>query len=155
MEEYGNAAYDELKVAIEAETEAKVKESRELVERKKELMKGFKKDLKENLSEFQLKDPLKNKIVELATKEDPDGRFSMDKMYTQWRTDPKKAARLALFLLDEEEFIKQVTNKAVVTSKLDSARKRVIVRKDAGGAGTTTRKVDTVGAIDLEDLKNR
>lgn len=94
---------------------------------RKELLKQYKKDLKEKLDVFQLNDNIKNKIVTLATKEDDEGRFEMDRLYYQLRENPEKAARLALFLLDEDEYVKQVTNAVVQQKKLDSAGKLKIV----------------------------
>jgi 5'-3' exonuclease len=65
--------------------------------------------------------------VVLATKEDDHGRFEIDRIYYSHREDPRKAARLALFLLDEQEYINQVTREAVRSTKLNTAKKLKIV----------------------------
>ena len=96
-------------------------------QQRKDLLKQYKKDLKDNLDVFQLNENIKNKIVTLATKEDENGRFEMDRLYYQLRENPEKAARLALFLLDEDEYVKQVTNSTVQQKKLESASKLKIV----------------------------
>jgi hypothetical protein len=120
-------AEQDLRGAVDQQLEnARLAAEKSKTERKG-LLKQYKKDLKENLSSFQLNDNIKNKIVTLATKEDDEGRFEMDRLYYQLRENPEKAARLALFLLDEDEYVKQVTNAVVQQKKLDSAGKLKIV----------------------------
>lgn len=155
LEEFAIAAHDELRAYIDEKVQQQVETSKELVERRKELMKGFRKDLKENLSVFQLKEPLKNKIVELATKEDAEGKFAMDKLYREWRSNPQKAAKLALFLLDEEEFVKQVTNEVVTKKTLESAKKRLIVKRDPSAGNTSKTDKKDNQSIPFTELQGR
>jgi regulator of protease activity HflC (stomatin/prohibitin superfamily) len=156
LEEEGHRAYEELEAAIDNQIQLGVEESKKEAERQKELMKQFRKNIKDELSVFQLKDTVKSKIVDLATKEDPEGGFVLDNLFQQWRIDPKKAARLTLFLLDEEEFIKQVTTGEVTKAKLESAKKRYTVKTETGSsssAGTPERK-NKAASIPLDTLRS-
>ena len=110
-------AESELKEAIQLQVEKAKETSNAQAEQRRALLKDYKKDIKGSLEKYQLNDNIKNKVVSLATKEDETGRFELDKVYYKHRENPQDAADLALFLLDKEEFIKQVTNKAVSTAK--------------------------------------
>ena len=120
-------AEKDLREALDQQLENARQAAENSKKQRKELLKQYKKDLRDNLSGFELNDNIKNKIVTLATKEDDQGRFEMDRLYYQLRENPEKAARLALFLLDEDEYVKQVTNAVVQQKKLDSAGKLKIV----------------------------
>jgi hypothetical protein len=127
LEDIANKATQELRAAIDQQIENARIASENQKNQRKELIKQYKKEIRNNLEPFQLNDNIKNKIVTLATKEDENGRFEMDRLYYQLRENPEKAARLALFLLDEEEYVKQVTNSTVQQKKLESASKLKIV----------------------------
>lgn len=127
LEEIATKAEKELRDAMQQQVEHAKQVATENAERRKSLLKNYKKDIKENLSDFELNETIKNKIVTLATKEDDHGRFEIDRIYYAYREDPRKAARLALFLLDEQEYINQVTRSAVRETKLNTAKKLKIV----------------------------
>lgn len=92
---------------------------------------AFKKEVKSNLTQFELNDKAKERLVNLATKPDERGRFDIDKLYDQKKADPKQASRLALFLSDEEEFIKQVTRDVVREKQLEIG-KRIKISLSSG-----------------------
>ena len=117
----------DLRNAVDQQLEKARLSAEKVQENRKNLLKQYKKDLKTNLGAFQLNENIKSKIVNLATKEDEKGRFELDRLYYQRRENPEDAARLALFLLDEKEYIKQVTNSTVQEKKLDSAKKLKII----------------------------
>jgi DNA-directed RNA polymerase subunit F len=127
LEEIASKAEKELRGAMQQQVEHAKQVAAENAEKRKNLLKSYKKDIKENLSDFELNENVKNKIVSLATKEDDHGRFEIDRIYYSHREDPRKAARLALFLLDEQEYINQVTREAVRSTKLNTAKKLKIV----------------------------
>ena len=135
LEEKARLAEQELRAALEAQVEQAKQIAKEEAENRKQLIKSYKKEIRANLDGYQLNDNIKNKIVKLATAQDDAGRFEMDKLYRQHRENPKDAADLALFLLDKEEFINQVTNKATEETKLTSAKKLKIV-KTSGSNGS-------------------
>ena len=134
LEEKANNAEAELRQALQSQVENAKQAAKQKTEERKSLMKEYKKDIKEELSRYQLNDTFKNKVVALATKEDENGRFELDQVYYKHRENPKDAADLALFLLDKQEYINQVTNEATEKTKLNSARKLRIV---AGGGSPT------------------
>lgn len=90
--------------------------------KQKEAIKEYRKDFVEGLGGFELNDTVKKKLVKFATETESDG-FVLDKRLREMRMDPKRAARLALFVLDEEEFIKQVTAKAITATRQKTAIK--------------------------------
>jgi hypothetical protein len=157
LEEIALRAEQELRSAMQQQVERAKQAAIENAERRKTLLKSYKKDIKENLSDFELNENIKNKIVQLATKEDDNGRFEIDTIYYAHREDPKKAARLALFLLDEQEYINQVTNEAVKNTKLNTAKKLKIVTGSARTTAGPTLKENTNrfggdGLIPLETI---
>jgi hypothetical protein len=157
LEEVANKAEQELRGAMQQQVERAKQLAIENSEKRKSLLKSYKKDIKDNLSDFELNENIKNKIVQLATKEDENGRFEIDRIYYSYREDPKKAARLALFLLDEDEFINQVTNQAVKNTKLNTAKKLKIVTGSARSTSGPTLKENTNrfggdGLIPLETI---
>lgn len=154
LEEKAVAAESELRAAIQHQVELTKKQAEDQAKHRKEVMKNYKKDIKENLNSFQLNDAVKNKIVLLATKTDEEGRFEIDKAYDQARSNPESAARLALFLLDENEYIKQVTNSAVQKTKLDTASKIRVVARKSDVAPTLLDKNDRGDGITrFEDIQ--
>ena len=156
LEEKALAAEVELKEAIKQQVEKAKEVAQTQADERRTLLKDYKKDIKTSLERYQLNDGMKNKVVLLATKEDETGRFELDKVYYQHRENPQDAADLALFLLDKEEFIKQVTNSAVEATKLTTAKKLKVVT-DSGGGPTlvdNNKKKSGSGMISLQSLNN-
>lgn len=154
LEDKAIEAESELKEAIQLQVEKAKETSNAQAEQRRALLKDYKKDIKGSLEKYQLNDNVKNKVVSLATKEDDKGRFELDKVYYKHRENPQDAADLALFLLDKEEFIKQVTNKAVSTAKLTTAKKLRVVT-DGGGSPTLLDNKEKRGGslVSLDSLK--
>lgn len=142
-----NEAYDEYISSINTAA----------IERKKaqeEALKNYKKDVSKGISDtFELTPALKNKLVDLASKPDKDGRYELDDIYNQLRKNPEKAAKLALFLYNEEEYIKQVTNKEKVKQNLDTYKKLKLVKRGNSSTNINNRKTDkNTDYIDLDKL---
>lgn len=154
LEEKAIEAESELKEAIQLQVEKAKEASKAQAEQRRSLLKDYKKDIKGSLDKYQLNDNIKNKVVSLATKEDETGRFELDKVYYKHRENPQDAADLALFLLDKEEFIKQVTNTAVSKAKLVTAKKLRVVT-DGGGSPTLLDNKEKRGGslVSLDSLK--
>lgn len=155
LEEKALTAETELKEAVAQQVVRAKAAAQAKADDRKVLMKDYKKDIKTSLDRYQLNDNVKNKVVILATKTDDDGKFELDKTYYQHRENPKDAADLALFLLDKEEFIKQVTNTAVADTKLGTARKLKMVSSGASNPTLVDNNVKKSGSgtISLESLK--
>ena len=122
-------SYNKLREAIDKKLEDEVRISQENKKKAEENFKKYTSDLKEELKKFELKDAAKKKIVDFATTIKDNGRLAIDEVYNEWRMDPKKASMLALFMLDEEEFISQLTSKAVRETQLNAAKKLKIIPK--------------------------
>jgi hypothetical protein len=156
LEDKAIEAESELKEAIQLQVEKAKDASSVKAEQRRSLLKDYKKDIKGSLDKYELNDNVKNKVVSLATKEDETGRFELDKVYYKHRENPQDAADLALFLLDKEEYINQVTNKAVTATKLTTAKKLRVVT-DGGGSPTLLDKKDRRGGgaslVSLDSLK--
>jgi hypothetical protein len=151
LEEKAQQAYTTLRTAIDAKLNEAVLKAEMDKAAKEEEFKVYKKSVKENLSQFQLNDKVKAKLVDLATKVDEKGQLELDVRYTEARLNPEKAARLALMLFDEEEFIKQVTSKEVTAQKLEGARKlKIVPRSTSIQEPTKTRSSERT--VNLSDL---
>lgn len=85
------------------------KENSEKIEKAKE----YRKNLKNSLGVFQLKDEYAKKVIDFATKLNDKGNNIINDKYLQMIKDPEQAADLVLFLYDKDEYIRQKTNDAV------------------------------------------
>ena len=133
LEEKAEIAERELRDAFEMQVEARKRAAIETQEARIKMLDDYKKDLKSQVSnQFTLNDNIIKKLVNIATKSDEDGRFELDSRYSEYRRDPQKAARLALFLLDEEEYIKQVSSKEVNNEKIKSAKLKLRTKASSG-----------------------
>lgn len=146
----------ELDEAVKQQVEQAKVQASEQAKATEELLKSYKKEIKNSLDRYELNDNTKSKIVSLATKRTDDGRFEMDKRYKEYRENPDSAADLALFLLDKEEYDKQVTNKKVTEVKLTSARKIKIIKDPSNSGpslqGDSKRRDDNL--IPIESLNS-
>lgn len=115
-------------------------------DRKKEAMermKTYKKGLRSSISNnFQLSDNMVSKAVDFVTKVvDKDGRVGIDLAYMDMVKDPQKAADLVLFLMNKDEYLRQVTNK----SNMDVKRNVIkLVSSSKAGKGGTAKPDDDV-----------
>ena len=122
-------SYNKLRIAIDKKLEEELRISQENKKKAEDNFKKYTSDLKEELKKFELKDTAKKKIVDFATAIKDNGKLAIDEVYNEWRMNPQKASMLALFMLDEEEFISQLTSKAVRESQLTAAKKLKIIPK--------------------------
>lgn len=154
LEEKAIEADSELRQAIEKQLELRKQQAAEDVVKRQEMEKTYKKTLKSELgSQFELADNIKNKIVDMSTKKDEAFGFGINSVYSEKMKDPKQAAELVLFLLDREEFIKQITNKKLTEARLETARKIRIVRDTEGTRSASPTKKKEEGAINLSALE--
>jgi hypothetical protein len=155
LEDLARQATEVLKEDVKKRVEQEKQIAIESEAKRKELMKSYKKDLRVNLDRFELKDPIKSKIVDLATKVNQNGKFDIDLKYGEIRRDPERMAELALYLLDREEFIKQVSNKEVQKSKLDAGKKLRMIKRSPGEAeiaGNPSNKPRKDNVVLFDDL---
>lgn len=122
-------SYNKLREAIDKRLEDEVKISQDNKKKAEDNFKKYAADLKVELKKFELKDAAKKKIVDFATAIKENGKLAIDEVYNEWRMNPEKSSMLALFMLDEEEFISQLTSKAVRESQLNAAKKLKIIPK--------------------------
>jgi hypothetical protein len=153
LAEMAEEADASLRTAIDAKVKAEVLKSEQDKKEREELFKKYKTDIKTTLGNvFELNDKAKSKLVDFATKANKEGKYEMDIVYNEMRLNPEKAAELMLFMTDKDEFIKQVTKKAVVEKQLEGARKLKIIRR-TDSASSLSAPVNTNKAVRLEDLK--
>jgi hypothetical protein len=153
LSEMAEEADASLRTAIDAKVKAEVLKSEQDKKEREELFKKYKTDIKTTLGNvFELNDKAKSKLVDFATKANKEGKYEMDIVYNEMRLNPEKAAELMLFMTDKDEFIKQVTKKAVVEKQLEGARKLKIIRR-TDSASSLSAPVNTNKAVRLEDLK--
>lgn len=122
-------SYNKLREAIDKKLEDEVRISQENKKKAEDNFKKYAADLKTELKKFELKDAAKKKIVDFATTIKDNGKLAIDEVYNEWRMNPEKSSMLALFMLDEEEFISQLTSKAVRETQLNAAKKLKIIPK--------------------------
>lgn len=154
LEDKAIEADSELRQAMQKQIELRKQQSDEAIVKRQETEKNYKKDLKTELqAQFELTDNIRSKIVDLSTKKDEKHGFGINGVYAEKMQNPKTAAELILFLLDREEFVKQITNKKLTESKLETARKiRIIKTAETSKAGTSV-KGKSEGAFSLASLQ--
>lgn len=145
LDDKAEAAESELRGALDAEVERQKETANKAKEDREELLKNYRKDIKTSItSQFELNDKTVKRLVDMSTKADENGRFELDNIYSEFRRDPQRAAKLALLMLDEEEFIKQVSSKEVKNEKKKSGR--IKLRAKTGSSSTEgSQKKDKKG----------
>ena len=133
-------AKEELEAAVSDNLKSIAEQAKQSKAKQVEALKKYKTDLKEELSSFKIKDSFKNKILEAATKKDKDNNYELDNIYNSVRRDPKMIAELALFLLDKETYIKEMTKEAVTAEKKSTIRKVRLVPTKAKATSAKEKK---------------
>ena len=128
-------------------------EKKKAEERKKEameMMKTYKKGLRTAVSsKFQLSDSMVSKAVDFVTKVvDKDGRVGIDVAYTNAIKDPNTAADLVLFLMNKDEYLKQMTNKSNMEVKRNVIK--LVSSAKAGKGGTSRPEDETIESSFLD-----
>lgn len=141
-----------LRAAIDAQMQKAIESAKEATKLKEEQFKEYKKGLKENLNKFELKDGAKAKLLDIATKPNKDGKYDLDEAYNAWRMTPEKAAELALFLTDKDEYIKQVTKTAIKEKQVEIARKIKIIPRTTGGTVEPPKSKASDRSVNMSDL---
>ncbi len=97
-------------------------------------LKEYKKIFKENLTQFELNDSFTRKLVDSVTKKEEDGSLGLDAIYNDIRKDPVKAAELALYLLNKEEYVAQLSNKKINQAKAETFKTIKLAPKSKAGS---------------------
>ena len=152
LDEVAEKAEAELKALMNQAIENEKQKAQTQALALQEERKKYKSNLKQSLSNFQLKDTVKNKVVEMATKIDEKGVYEIDKLYGEAMKDPDKAAKLTLFLLDEKEYEAQITDKKITAEKINQLGRLKLVAKKGSQAVENKRTPPEKGLIPLENL---
>jgi len=151
LEDKATTADEELKAAVQQQVEQAKQATLDKKANIAKLTKEYEQDIEKNLDQFELEDKIKRKIAKLSVKRDDKERFEIDNLYFQMKEDPKKAAQLALFILDTTEYNKQVSKDTKKATQLTSATKLSLVKKKTSSvaeAKNRSKKKDE-GKIDL------
>lgn len=155
LEERAKKAKEDLDEAFEKQMQSINDEAAANKQKWQEFIKQYSTGIKEELdTNFELTDTVKKKIVNLAAKENKEGKYDLDKIYNDVRKDPKKAAKLALFLFDTEEYDKQVSNQKVDASHRNTFSKMKLSRSNSAtpssGRMQKTRSKREVSPTELD-----
>jgi len=154
LEEKGVAAKEDLDEAVQTKLQMIEQQAIDKKAQHKQALKQYKTEFKETLQTFNVKDSVRVKIVNAATKTDDKGAYELDKAYNAIRKDPAKAAELAFYLLDRGEFVKLVSEEAVTQQKKTTVKKlRLMPNKAKKTLAKQTSKGDS-DLIDINDLIN-
>lgn len=152
LKEKALSAKEEVETAITRAAEQREQEAIELKEKAAEKEKEYRKKMKNALGSYELKDSVKEKLVNISTKRGENGVYELDKIYSEAVSDPEKAAEIALYFLDREEFLAQVSSKKVNEEKLSTARKLKITGNKKPMAQTSKKKKEKSGLVSLDDF---
>lgn len=137
---------------VEREKERAEKRKKEVME----MMRAYKKGLRSAVSaRFQLSDNMVSKAVDFVTKAiDKDGRVGIDVAYTNAIKDPSTAADLVLFLMNRDEYLKQVTNKSNMEVKRNVIKLVSSSKAGKGGAARPAEETIDGGFLDVGESKS-
>lgn len=153
LEDEAIKADTEIRNAVSKQLDAINEQAKKDKEKKKENLKVYRDKLRENLNSFDINDNYKRKILDLATKEDDNGNFQLDSVYYEIRNNPEKAASLILFLTDPEEYNKQITNKEVRNTQLDTFKKLKLVKRGSDNIKIQSKDKKPINNKDLIDIE--
>lgn len=129
LEDKALAAEAQVAGIIDAAVELQKQKARDYAEDQKQKLKVYSDKLREEVkSKFELTDISQTKLVNFMTKTDQKGRTSFDDQLLKLRSNPKDAADLALFILDKEEYNKQITNGTLKEKAVQSSHKLKTIR---------------------------
>lgn len=155
LAEKSETAEKEIREAVQKQVDLTLAQAKEKKSEEGKLLKEYEKEIVTNLDVFDLDPKLKTKIAKLTVKKDSTGRYEIDNLYYQLKNDPKKAAKLALFLLDEKEYDKQVSRTTKKAMQLKGAKKLTLVKRNSGTgdmkAGTKATKSDVINLKALNE----
>ena len=149
LDEKSETAEKEIRHAVKTQADAALKTAKEDKTKREATLKSYRKDVKSNLEQMGLQAHVVTKAVKLATEMNEKGQFKLDQVYFKQRSNPEKAARLALFVLDEDLYNKHLTNGAVQEEKKNTAKKYRFRQTKSSGTTKSQGKKD-VGVKDDE-----
>lgn len=154
LEDKGIAAKEKLEEAfnkhIESIEQAALKERAA----NEEALKTYRKELKEGMAKkFELNETTLKKLTDAASKLNPDGKFELDVLYNKVRKDPKEAADLVYFLLDKENYLKEVSKESTKAEKVKMFTKLNFAGKSGSSLNMRTQSNNKDDGIALADLK--
>jgi hypothetical protein len=152
LKEKALSAKEEVESAVTKAAERREQEAIELKKKAEADEKEYKKKMKSALSSYELKDSVKENIVNISTKRGENGLYELDKIYSEMVSDPEKAAEIALYFLDRDEFLAQVSSKQVQEEKLKTARRLKITGSKKPVSQASRKKKEKSGLISLDDL---
>lgn len=127
LKEKSFTAKEELERAVDDKVAALEQEAVNRRKAHEDNLKRYTKDVKTVVSTLNIKDSIKNKIVEASTKKDSSNQYLLDKLYNEVRLDPAKVAEMALYLVDRETFIQTVSAKEVIKEKKETLKKLKLI----------------------------
>lgn len=116
------------------------------------LIVDYEKDILKSLDQFELTDEIKKKVARLSVKRDDKERFEIDNTYFKMKQDPDMAAKLMLFLLDMEEYNKQISKEVKKQAQLKGAKGLTIIKKKSDADVARHTNKNSGKSILLDDL---
>jgi len=116
-------AKEELEDAVKARMSAMDDKAADDKVKHEQALKQYRKDIKSSVADYNIKESLKSRIVEIATKKGENNSYELDALYNEIRLNPEKAAEMALYMIDRESFVKKVSEKAVIAEKKKTFKK--------------------------------
>lgn len=151
LKDKASIAESELRKHFDSQIELREKQTMERKKAQEEQNKLFRKSFRDNMGSFQLNENMKKSVSNFALKENPEnGLREMDLRYAEFRNDPDKAVKLAMFLYDTDEYNKQVSSEHVKKSKLETSSKIKIVRSSSSNSskGSKASNSGNIGSLD-------
>lgn len=153
LEEEAYKAKDVVDQAFQQHMDALAEEARAAEAARKENLVKYRSTLSESLDKLSVSKALKKQILDSATKENTEKSFDLDKAYYKLRNNPEEAAELALFILNREEYLSRVTNKATREEALNTMKKFKLAKKTSGNLNLGKQDDrGSKGKLSIEDI---
>lgn len=121
---------------------------------KQEALKTYRSNISEEIKKYDLNDNYKKTIVDKISKPDEKGNYAVDAMFDEWRRNPEKAVKIAMFMNNEEEYVKTRASK-VINSEKEKIFTTIKLTNKGKGTGTVdynSSKTEREDVLSLADL---
>jgi len=122
---------------------------------KQEALKAYRSNVSEAAKKYDLNDNYRKTIVDKVSKADENGTYAVDAMFDEWRRDPEKAIKIAMFMNNEEEYVKTRASK-VINQEKEKIFTTIKLTNKGKGSGTvdfsSSSKNQDKDVINLSEL---
>jgi len=155
LDKAAGRAKQDIDTVFNSYLESQAVQAQEAKIQKQEALKNYRTSLSDEAKKYDLNDNFRKTIVDKLSKPDEKGVYAVDALYDEWRKNPEKAVKLAMFLTNEEEYVKNKAAKIINAEKQQTFNSIKLTNKGKG-SGTvdynTSKNDKESGVLNLSEL---